>query len=254
LTNSIGMKLVLIPPGEFQMGSPEDEKDRYSDEGPQHRVRLTQPFYLGVHEVTQGEYERVTGTNPSHFMTVSGQDPSRFPVEKVSWEDAVEFCRKLSALPAERSAGREYRLPTEAEWEYACRAGTTTPFHFGSVLNGREANCDGNYPYGTSEKGPHLKRTTTVGSYSANGFGLYDMHGNLWEWCSDWYDEKYYANSPVDDPQGPALGSRRVGRGGCWIYDAGVCRSADRYWHSPDYRYGNLGFRLALVPADKSGK
>lgn len=186
ITNSIGMKLKLIPSGEFLMGSPESEEARDSDEGPQHRVRITKPFYLGVYEVTQGEYERVTGDNPSCFSKVgtgkakvAGQDTSRFPVEEVSWEDAVEFCRKLSDLPSERSARRVYRLPTEAEWEYACRAGTTTPLHFGTQLNGREANCDGNYPYGTDTKGTYLKRTTTVGSYKANAFGLYDMHGKL---------------------------------------------------------------------------
>ncbi len=218
--NSVGMKLVLIPPGEFMMGSPESEEDRNSDEGPQHRVRITRPFYFGTYQVTQEEYERVMGTNPSSFSRggggndrVSGMDTSRFPVETVSWNDAAEFCRKLSALPAERAAGREYRLPTEAEWEYACRAGTTTPFHFGSVLNGRQANVDGNRPYGTSEKGPYLQRTTTVGSYSANGFGLFDMHGNVWEWCADWFSSDYYANSPVDDPftqRGHSFGPRTI--------------------------------------------
>ena len=171
--NSIGMKLVLIPPGEFMMGSPRQEFDSlvreyptrkklFELEQPQHRVRITKPYYLGLYEVTQGEYERVMGTNPSAFSRsgdrseqVSGQDTSRFPVERVSWEEAVEFCRRLSALPEERAAGRVYRLPTEAEWEFACRAGTTTPFHFGSQLNGRETNCDGNYPYGTTTKGPY---------------------------------------------------------------------------------------------------
>ncbi len=261
ITNSIGMKLVLIPPGEFMMGSPESEKRHLSHEGPQHRVRITRPFYLGVYEVTQEAYERVMGTNPSDFSRdgrdgnwVSGQDTSRFPVESVTWNDAVEFCRRLSVLPAERSAGREYRLPTEAQWEYACRAGTTTPFHFGSVLNGRQANCGGNNPYGTSEKGPYLRRTTTVGSYGANGFGLYDMHGNVWEWCSDWYDENYYANSPVDDPQGPASGLHRVSRGGGWLSYAWGCRSADRYGLTSGGGYIGIGFRLALVRADESSK
>lgn len=261
VTNSIGMKLVLIPPGEFMMGSPESEERHLSHEGPQHRVRITRPFYLGVYEVTQEAYERVMGTNPSDFSRdgrdgnwVSGQDTSRFPVESVTWNDAVEFCRRLSVLPAERSAGREYRLPTEAQWEYACRAGTTTPFHFGSVLNGRQANCGGNNPYGTSEKGPYLRRTTTVGSYSANGFGLYDMHGNVWEWCSDWYDENYYANSPVDDPQGPASGLHRVSRGGGWLSYAWGCRSADRYGLTSGGGYIGIGFRLALVRADESSK
>jgi len=254
------MKLVLIPPGEFMMGSPESEEGRVDGEGPQHRVRITKPFYLGVYEVTQGEYERVMGTNPSYFSRggggndrVSGLDTSRFPVEMVLWEDAVEFCQRLSTLPAERSAGRKYRLPTEAEWEYACRAGTTTPFHFGSVLNGRQANHDGNLPYGTSEKGPYLDRTTIVGNYSGNGFGLYDMHGNVWEWCADWYDADYYANSPADDPKGPMSGSRRVFRDGSWEADARSCRSAIR-GSGPARQLNCLGFRVALVPADESSK
>ena len=265
VTNSVGMKLRLIPPGEFMMGSPESEKERVENEGPQHRVRITRPFYLGVYEVTQEEYEQVMGTNPSYFSCsddasgcVAGEDTGRFPVERVTWADAVEFCRRLSAMPAERSAGRHYRLPTEAEWEYSCRAGTTTPFHFGSVLDGRQANCDGNRPYGTSAKGPYLERPTVVGSYSANAFGLYDMHGNVWEWCSDWYDSNYYATSPVDDPPGSASallrvfrGGLRVFRGGGWYFDAGGCRSAFRGTCGPGRLDFSLGFRVALVPVDE---
>ena len=164
ITNSIGMKLVLIPAGEFLMGSPEGEAEREDDEY-QHRVRITKSFYLGVYEVTQGEYEQVMGTNPSYFAPgrpwtrpadFAGQGTSHFPVEQLSWHDAVEFCRKLSARWAESSVGRVYRLPTEAEWEYACRASTTTPFHFGATLNGREANCDANFPYGTKVGGIDL--------------------------------------------------------------------------------------------------
>ncbi|HEX7378460.1 MAG TPA: SUMF1/EgtB/PvdO family nonheme iron enzyme, partial [Pirellulales bacterium] len=217
VTNSIGMKLTLIPAGEFMMGSPDSEEGWSKDEGPRHRVRITKPFYLGVYEVTQAEYERVMGENPSYFSSggdgassVSGLNTGRFPVESVSWEDAVAFCGKLSDFAGERAAGRRYRLPTEAEWEYACREGATTPFSFGSQLNGREANCAGNYPYGTTEKGPLLERTTTVGSYRANAFGLFDMHGNALEWCADWYDSDYYATSPVNDPPGSAAGSFRV--------------------------------------------
>jgi formylglycine-generating enzyme required for sulfatase activity len=251
--NSIGIKLVLVPPGEFQMGSPESEPSRDDDET-QHRVRITKPYYLGMYEVTQAEYERVMGANPSNDKTVAGQNTSRFPVERVSWEEAVEFCRKLSAMSAEQSAGRVYRLPTEAEWEFACRAGTVTPFHFGSQLNGREANCDGNYPYGTTTKGTYLQRPTTVGSYASNGFGLFDMHGNVREWCSDWYDSGYYANSPTDDPTGLTSGSLRVDRGGGWDGDARDCRSAYRYSSSPDSRYDNLGFRLASSSVDQSGQ
>ncbi len=173
-------------------------------------------------------------------------DTSRFPVEEVSWEDAVEFCRKLSALAGERSASRVYRLPSEEEWEYACRAGTTTPFHFGSQLNGREANCNGDYPYGTSAKGTNLQRPTNVGSYTSNFFGLYDMHGNVWEWCQDWYGN--YPSGSVTDPTGPTGASDRVFRGGCWFSIARYCRSALRYWFTPTFRLYILGFRVALVP------
>jgi len=206
-----------------------------------------------VWEVTQGEYERVTGTDPSWCSRTgqgstraAGQDTSRFPVEQVSWEDAVEFCRRLSALLPEQSSGRVYRLPTEAEWEYACRAGTTTPFHFGSELNGGEANCDGNHPYGTGTKGRYLARPTTVGSYGANSFGLCDMHGNVWEWCLDWYGD--YAVTSVDDPQGPTAGSYRVLRGGSWYSYSIGCRSALRSNLNPDSRYYCLGFRVVLPP------
>ena len=250
LTNSIGMKFAVISAGEFLMGSPAGEKNRSSDEH-QHRVRITQAFHLGVFEVTQAQYERVMGKNPSSFSSsgtskdkVAGKDTSKFPVEKVSWDDAVEFCRRLSNLPEERAAGNTYRLPTEAEWEYACRAGTTTPFHFGSVLNGKQANCDGGLPYGTETKGPYLQRTMRVGSFAPNAFGLYDMHGNVYEWCADWYDSDYYKNSPVSDPRGPSSGSYRVFRGGSWYYYARGCRSAYRSRDTPDGRYDSLGFRV----------
>ena len=238
ITNSIGMKMVLIPAGEFMMGSPEGEEERSGDEK-QHRIRITKPYYLGVYEVTQEQYEKVTGANPSLFKGATR------PVEQVSWEDAVEFCRKLS-----RKEGRTYRLPTEAEWEYACRAGTTTPFHFGGILNGKEANCDGNYPYGTGIKGPYLKETATVGSYAPNAWGLYDMHGNVYEWCADSYDSDYYGDSPTDDPTGPATRSYRVVRGGSWGSFAGSCRSAFRGNFSPGIRFSGLGFRVALVPSE----
>jgi formylglycine-generating enzyme required for sulfatase activity len=260
ITNSIGMRLALIPAGKFSMGSPESEED-HRDSEYQHQVWITKAFYLGVYEVTQEEYERVMRTNPSYFSAggsgkgrVSGMDTSRFPVEGVSWEDAVEYCRKLSALPAESSAGRDYRLPTEAEWEYACRAGTTTPFHFGLQLNGREANCNAGYPNdpdGTDREGPYLGRTTTVGSYQPNAFGLYDMHGNVWEWCQDFYKAEYYRRSPLNDPQGPAsvpswVAPFRVFRGGGWAHNA--CRAAHRDWSLPQYRREFLGFRVAAVP------
>ncbi len=250
-TNSIGMSFRLIPPGEFMMGSPKSEEGRFYSEGPQHRVRITRPFYLGLYEVTQAEYERVMETNPSVFArerdeAMSGYDTSRFPVDRVSWYDAVEFCRRLSAMPEEQATGRVYRLPTNAQWEYACRAGTTTPFHFGSVLDGHQANCNGHSPYGTTNKGPFLSRPTTVGSYSPNAFGLYDMHGNVQEWVSDWFAADYYSQSPFEDPPGPASGSFRVLRGGDWGTAAVTCRSASRFALQPDFPVF-AGFRVAIV-------
>ncbi len=259
VTNSIGMKLVSIPAGEFQMGAPGGEYKAFSDERPQHSVRITRPFYLGVYEVTQAEYEQVMGTNPSEFkythsnMLVNGllpdRDTGQFPVDSVSWNEAVEFCRRLSAFSEEKAAGHMYRLPTEAEWEYACRAGTTTPFHFGSQLNGREANSDG-AAYGTPQKGPNLHRSTKVGSYAPNAFGLYDMHGNVNEWCEDW--DGPYTLATVSDPTGPASGSMRVFRGGSWKDWSGNCRSAARNKHSPGSQGSLLGFRVAMTPGSPS--
>jgi formylglycine-generating enzyme required for sulfatase activity len=184
VTNSIGMKLRLIPAGEFMMGSPGAE--RSDDDETQHRVTLTKPFYLGVTEVTQEQYQKVMGTNPSQF-----KGPQN-PVEKVSCADAVEFCRKLSAMPAEKTAGHVYRLPTEAEWEYACRAGTTTSYSFGdSVLQLSEYGWLNDNSYSS---------THPVGEKKPNAWGLYDMHGNVWEWCQDWHGA---------DPSGFGDGSNR---------------------------------------------
>ena len=253
-SKSTGMKLALIPAGTFQMGSPASEKARSADEGPQHTVRITQPFYMGVYEVTQAEYESVMGTNPSWFSKtgsgksgVSGMDTSKFPVETVSWDDAQEFCRKLSAKD-----GVTYRLPTEAEWEYACRAGTTTPFHFGSTLNGDKANVDGNFPYGTTTKGKYLERPTTVGAYAKNDFGLYDMHGNVFEWCEDTYDESAYGkrSGTTSDPKVTSGSEYRVLRGGSWYFYSQLARSANRNYSTPDDRdYNNSGIRVVSSAA-----
>jgi formylglycine-generating enzyme required for sulfatase activity len=237
ITNSIGIKLMRIPKGKFLMGIPETEEGRSKYET-QHEVTISQNFYMGATEVTQAQWQKVMGNNPSKF------EGDQLPVEAVSWEESFEFCKRLSELPEEKKAGRKYRLPTESEWEYACRAGTTTPFHFGSQLNGRQANCDGTEPYGTETKGPYLEKTTPVGKYPANAWDLYDMHGNVWEWCSDWAGE--YPSGSVTDPSGPATGSFRVRRGGGWLLDAVYCRSANRLWDDPSYRRYDIGFRVAL--------
>ena len=234
ITNSLSMKLVLIPAGEFMMGSPKREDGRASDEQ-QHRVRITQPFYLGAREVTQAQYQKVMGTNPSHFKDAQN------PVENVCWGDAMRFCYKLSELPEEQAASRVYRLPTEAEWEYACRAGSTTTWAFGNEETGL-----GEYAwYGSNSQG----HTHPVGEKKANMLGLYDMYGNVWEWCGDWYDPSYYLNSPPADPTGPMAGSIRVYRGGSWSYPAAGCRSAYRFWDRPGDRNLSLGFRVATVPS-----
>ena len=236
-TNSIGMEFASIPAGKFLMGSPATEQERDPDET-RHEVTLTHAFRLGVYEVTQAQYEQVMGENPSFSKG------ARLPVEQVSYLDALTFCRKLSDLPAEKAAGRKYRLPTEAEWEYGCRAGTSTAFHFGEELNGTHANCVGESPYGTTQKGPYLGKTSQVGSYPANAWGLHDMHGNVFEWCQDRYGD--YQKEVMIDPQGSIGGEDRVLRGGSW-YDLGrYCRAGERDKGSPDARHSFCGFRLLL--------
>jgi formylglycine-generating enzyme required for sulfatase activity len=206
-----------------------------------------------VYEITQGQYEKVTGKNPSFFHRRNGGSPDH-PVDQVQWPEAVKFCERLTNLAAEREAGRVYRLPTEAEWEYACRAGTTTPFHTGTSLAATQANFNGGFPYGGAAEGPNLKRTAKVGSYAPNAWGLYDMHGNVGEWCSDWYDPEYYKQSPKEDPKGPEKGVVPTGfgsdffvvvRGGFWLDEARACRSAYRFrlMKSDPYRW--VGLRVA---------
>ncbi len=229
-TNSIGMKFALIPPGEFMMGSvngPDKEK-------PQHKVRIIKPICLGVYEVTQEQYEQVMGVNPSGFKGRS------LPVEQVNWGDVVRFCERLSALPSEKAAGRAYRLPTEAEWEYACRSGTTTRYYFGN-----DAASLGDY---ACHKGNSGERTQPVGQKKPNAWGLYDMHGNVYEWCQDWYEGNYSKLLQTDDPAGPLSGTRRVKRGGCWASDSPDShRSALRNSGHPDYAHNFRGFRVALT-------
>lgn len=254
VTNSIGMKLSRIPAGTFQMGSPKTEAERKSDES-EHTVTLSKPFLIGVHEVTQSEFRRIMGNEETGRAAFKG--PSR-PMDNVTWETAGEFCRRLSQVPAESSAGRKYRLPTEAEWEYACRAGTQSTFHFGESLSAEQANFNGAYPYGDAADGAYLRRTTDVGSYKPNEFGLFDMHGNVAEWCSDFYDREYYYDSPEKDPKGPPVGVTQTGfttksgatkyyysvRGGCWLDDARACRSACRFKAMPEINYRLIGFRV----------
>ena len=241
--------MVSIPAGTFTMGSPVTEWERFLDET-RHTVTLPKGFYLGKYEVTQGEYFGVMGNNPSKFTG----DLKR-PVEQVSWNDATDYCGKLTAF--ERAAGRlpaswVYRLPTEAEWEYACRAGTTTPFNLGPDLRSGMANFNSSVEYvggiGTvqNSNGIWLARTTAVGSYAPNAWGLYDMHGNVFEWCLDWYGD--YASGSVADPKGPTSGLFRVLRGGGWIYDARECRSAYRDFGPPNSGRNSLGFRVVLAP------
>jgi formylglycine-generating enzyme required for sulfatase activity len=271
--NDFGMKLVRIPGGTFKMGAPTVEMGNGDDER-QHEVGVS-PFHLGVYEVTQGQFRKVMGYNPSYFSTSAsgrdgviygvrnpgsgkhkipvGEDTDDYPVDNVSWEEAKEFCQKLTISDKKTPDGWSYRLPTEAEWEYACRGNAPSyrVFHVGNSISSHEANFDGNSPYGGAEKGPYLERTCKVGSYRPNRFGLYDMHGNVWEWCADWYDKDYYHKSLWKDPQGPLTGSDRVFRGGSWYHNGQSCRSANRHRDWPTDRDNYIGFRVALVPAGR---
>ena len=250
ITNSIGMKLVPIPAGTFMMGSPKKEKDHGDDEV-QHEVTITKDFYLGMTQVTQAQYKKVMGKNPSCFKgkVVSGEESSEFPVEEVYWYDAVKFCEKLSALPEEKAAGREYRLPTEAEWEYACRAGSEAAFSFGD-----DEESLGDYAWYEDNS---CDRPHPVALKKPNAWGLYDMHGNVWEWCSDRYGG--YPKGAVSDPVGKR-GSNFLLRGGGWgrvacdadrVTAAASCRSAFRFPVSSSCKFdGSGGFRLALSSPD----
>lgn len=248
VTNSVGIRLIPIAAGEFTMGSPPSEKERDRQEE-QHTVKITAPFYMGMCEVTQQEYYRVMASNPNGFSAsakskdrIQKQDASRFPIESVSWEDAAEFCRRLSERKSERDSGRVYRLPTEAEWEYACRAETKTAFFVGTKLDGATSNIN------DASAAPALQRPTHVGSYRPNAFGLYDMQGNVREWCGDWYEPDYYAESAESDPTGPSsstvYGGSRVIRGGSWRLLANFARSANRHYGKPADRASDLGFRV----------
>jgi formylglycine-generating enzyme required for sulfatase activity len=283
LGKGVKLEMVLIPAGEFKMGSPQDEKNRLDDEGPQHRVRIAKPFYMGIHEVTIGQFRQFVadtgyktdaekGRNPGawgwnpdkkefdfkekySWRNAGFEQTDEHPVVNVSWNDAVAFCEWLS-----KKEGKSYRLPTEAQWEYACRAGTTTRYSSGDdpetlakVGNVADATAKTKFPdwSWTIAASDGYVFTAPVGKFKPNVFGLYDMHGNVWEWCADWYGNAYYAASPADDPKGPASGSVRVRRGGGWGSYAGYCRSAGRNDGTPGGRHSNLGFRVSLVSAEQ---
>jgi uncharacterized protein (TIGR02996 family) len=255
IDNCLGMKLALIPAGIYDMGSPASEEiearsangEPGADERPRHRVTLSQPFYLGVYPVTQREYQAVMGVNPSDFNRLHGGSPDH-PVEMVTWDDAQRFCDRLSDLSGEAAAGRRYRLPTEAEWEYACRAGSGSAFSWGDSATSLQANFDGARPYGKAATDHAAHGTTRVGSYQPNLFGLFDMHGNVWEWCQDWYDNHLYDANPRVDPTGPRSGNRKATRGGSWSSGGSECRSACRdFWYGTSYARNNIGFRVVLM-------
>ncbi len=248
LGGGVQLAMVGIPSGSFTMGSPAAEKKRQDDESPQHGVNVP-AFLMGQYQVTQAQWWAVAAL-PKVEKELDA-DPSNFkgdsrPVEQVSWEDAMEFCARLS-----QKTGREYRLPSEAEWEYACRAGTTTPFHFGETITTDLANYKGNYVYGSGPKGKYREATTDVGYFQvANAFGLYDMHGNVWEWCLDhWHDN--YKGAPTDGSAWVTGGdsSYRMLRGGSWDFYPRYCRSADRNGLRPVSRYIFNGFRVVSFSA-----
>ncbi len=216
-----GIVFLLVEPGTFLMGSPAGEEDRDDSEGPVHEVEITRPFYLGLTEVTQAQWQRVMKGNPSRWK---GDD---LPVERVSWNDAMEFCREAG-----------YRLPTEAEWEFACRAGSTTRFCFGD-----EENRLGEYAWHDGNSGG---RTHPGGRKKANAWGFYDMHGNVWEWCADRYAKDYFGRSPRLDPPGPSSGRYRVLRGGSWGWETSLCRSASRVHDEPSSYF-------SILPSDRGG-
>ncbi len=247
-----GLKLCWCPPGQFRMGSPPDEPERRPGEE-QVEVTLSKGFWMGKYEVTQGQWKRVVGEFPGKFTAGEGDD---FPVYTVNFAEAEEFCRKLTEsahgsgqLPKEW----QFRLPTEAQWEYACRAGTTTATSFGNKLSSKQANFQGR-PYNGAEDGPSLKRVAKVGSYPANPWGLHDVHGNVFEWCREWYHLKLPGGVDPDLYSAMSSASKsehgvvsRVRRGGCWADEGWPCRSAFRLRFEPERRHDHIGFRVAIV-------
>jgi formylglycine-generating enzyme required for sulfatase activity len=246
LGNGVILEMVAIPGGTFIMGSPENEEGYHSSQSPQHQVTVP-PFFMGKYPVTQKQWQAVAALEKVKIDLES--NPSRFkgnslPVESVSWDDAQEFCARLS-----QKTSKAYRLPSEAEWEYACRAGTTTPFYFGETISTDLANYCGDYTYGNGVKGEYRKQTTDVRKFPANSFGLYDMCGNISEWCEDEWHENYI-NAPSDGSAwlDGSNNDLRLLRGGSWNSYPRYCRSTDRIGISRDGRYKPLGFRLAISP------
>jgi len=235
LGKGVNLEMVYIPAGTFLMGAAPNEAEANSSEYPQHQVTL-KSFYMGKYPVTQAQWQAIMGNNPSYFK---GENR---PVEMVDWEDAKAFCDRLS-----QHTGQKFRLPSEAEWEYACRAGTTTPFYFDETMTPDLVNYNGDYPYGDAPKDKYREETTPVGSFPPNAFGLYDMHGNVWEWCEDvWH--KNYEEAPTDGSVWKTGGNRsyRLLRGGSWNYNAVWCRAAYRTRRAPDSRDYDVGLRVVL--------
>jgi formylglycine-generating enzyme required for sulfatase activity len=238
LGNGVTLEMVKIPGGRFLMGSPETEAQRYDNESPQHYVDVPE-FWMGKYVVTQQQWQAIMGNEPSYFK---GKNR---PVERVSWNDATKFCQKLS-----KKTGRDYRLPSEAEWEYACRAGTTTPFYFGETITGELANYKASETYADEPKGEYREQTTPVGQFPPNAFGLYDMHGNVYEFCQDVWHSSY--DGAPDDGSAWVNGGNsryRVVRGGSWYFNPRRCRSACRsLYYSDEAGDYDIGFRLVSVP------
>jgi formylglycine-generating enzyme required for sulfatase activity len=263
-SNGVGMKFVRVGRGTFLMGAAKGERGAEPQESPQHEVEISRDFYLGVTEVTQKQYQTVMGANPSAFSKtgnnkgrVQGLDTDDFPVDSTTWHDATKFIEKLNSLPAEKGAGRRYRLPTEAEWEYACRGGhkvrqfgkkAELPFFLrgpSASLGFGDANFDANSPSGGGKRGNALNRTAKVGSFAPNPLGLYDVHGSVWEWCSDWHSATAYQRKERLDPKGPDSGAERVLRSGSFGSAGDNCRTARRLGYSPAGRSEVVGFRVA---------
>jgi len=243
IAEGVTMNFVLIPAGTFFMGSPTTESQRDRNEGPAHDITISKPYYLGKFEVTQKQW------NGFFAGTVFARKEFKFPgdnmpADSISGFEAEKFLMDLSSR-----LSMKFRLPTEAEWEHACRAGTQTPFYTGDTISTSQANYDGSKTYASGAKGLQLKQTVDIGMYPPNPFGLHDMHGNVWEWCMDWFDADYYKESPGTDPTGPPTGGSRVIRGGCWQSHPTKCRSAERDAYNPSKSNDTIGFRVLLEVA-----